>query len=243
MFAHMIPAPFIDKFTAFLVWLAERIDEIRERNALRAQAALEQAELEQARDDQDAATAAVLGADPAPADPAPAGPDARGGSREPLSAVRRRHRPVILVPGPHAGAARAAACYAGVRSKHVSLPDVIVLARLSAPCGRDKRPVWRGCAGLRLWDGPRIRIRANVVYARPYRYYIVTKIRQRPTSAKGWIGIRRRVWPCRRRGGRNAKSAKDGRPVKPGAAAAERAARRAPRSCAHDRQNDPATRA
>ncbi|MBW4089738.1 MAG: hypothetical protein HIU82_01300 [Proteobacteria bacterium] len=154
----MIPAPFIDRFTAFLVWLAERIAEIRERNALRAQAELEQAQLEQARDDQDAATAAVLAVDPASTDPAPAGPDARDGSRGLLSAARRRHRPVILVPGPHADAARAAACYAGARSKHVSLTDIIALARLTAPCGRDKRPVWRGCAGLWLWDGPQIRI-------------------------------------------------------------------------------------
>ncbi|MBW4093607.1 MAG: hypothetical protein HIU82_21280, partial [Proteobacteria bacterium] len=44
----MIPAPFIDKLTAILAWLAERLAEIRERNALRAQAELEQAELEQA---------------------------------------------------------------------------------------------------------------------------------------------------------------------------------------------------
>ncbi len=44
----MIPASFIDKLTALLAWLAERLAEIRERNALRAQAECEQAEREQA---------------------------------------------------------------------------------------------------------------------------------------------------------------------------------------------------
>ncbi len=139
----MIPALLLDRFTAFLVWLAERIAEIRERNALREQAALDQARDDQARCDRDAAMAALLAADPAPADPAPAGLDARGGSRGLLSAARRRHRPVILVPG--------------ARSKHVSLTDLIALSRLTAPCGRNKRPVWRGCAGLWLSDGPQIR--------------------------------------------------------------------------------------
>jgi hypothetical protein len=52
MFAVMIPAPFIDKFAAFLVWLAERIAEIRERNALRALAALDQAGDDQPQTDQ-----------------------------------------------------------------------------------------------------------------------------------------------------------------------------------------------
>ncbi len=52
MFADMIPAPFIDKLTAILAWLAERLAEIRERNALRAQAALDQAALDQAALDQ-----------------------------------------------------------------------------------------------------------------------------------------------------------------------------------------------
>ncbi len=51
-FAHMIPAPFIEKLTAILAWLAERLAEMRERNALRAQAALDQAALDQAEDDQ-----------------------------------------------------------------------------------------------------------------------------------------------------------------------------------------------
>jgi len=138
----MIPAPRLDRLISLLAWLAERIAAIREQAALR----------DQAGDDQDPAMAALL-----TAAPAPAGLDARGGARGLLPASRLRHRPVILVPGACANAPQAAAGYAGARSKHVSMTDIIALSCLPATCGRDKRPVWRGCVGLRLSDGTQIR--------------------------------------------------------------------------------------
>ncbi|MBW4093634.1 MAG: hypothetical protein HIU82_21435 [Proteobacteria bacterium] len=127
----MIPAPFIDKLTAFLAWLAERLAEIRERNALRALAELEQAGLQQAKcepagDAQDPALAAPLAADAAPA-----GPDARDGSRGRLPATRSRPSPTILVPDGCADAALAAAGHAGARMPRVSLPDIAALCGLA----------------------------------------------------------------------------------------------------------------
>jgi hypothetical protein len=149
MFAHMIPAPFIDKFTAFLVWLAERIAEIRERNASRAQAELEQAareqaaleraalertgreqagreqaECEQVVDAQDPALAAQLAIDTAPADAGPAEPDVRDGAHGRLPAAQLRPSPAILVPAAHADAAMAAVGRAGAQSPHASPPDI-----------------------------------------------------------------------------------------------------------------------
>ncbi|MBW4090447.1 MAG: hypothetical protein HIU82_04960 [Proteobacteria bacterium] len=128
----MIPAPLIDRLTAFLVWLAERIAEIRERNALRDQAALEQAALEQAAHEQAGDDQAGRDRDPAmaalsAADPAPAAPDARGGSRRLLPTARLRQPPVTLVPDGRADAATAAAGYAGARTQHVSMPDITAL--------------------------------------------------------------------------------------------------------------------
>jgi hypothetical protein len=134
MFAHMIPPVFIDKFTAFLVWLAERIAEIRERNALRAQAALEQAEREQAGDAQDPALVAPL-----VADAAPAGLDARDGSRRRLPTARLRPAPAIAVPDGRAVAAMALAGNAAARMPQVSRPQVslphVSLADIAARCG------------------------------------------------------------------------------------------------------------
>jgi hypothetical protein len=149
MFEHMIPPVFIDKFTAFLVWLAERIAEIRERNALRAQAELEQAKLEQVGREQARLEQAereqakcepagdahdpVLAA-PLAADAVPAGPDARDGSRGRLPAARLRPSPAILVPDGRADAATAAAGHAGARMPHVSLPRVSP-SDIAARCG------------------------------------------------------------------------------------------------------------
>jgi hypothetical protein len=138
MFADMIPAPFIDRFTAFLVWLAERIAEIRERNALRVEAEFEQAgheqanhdqaKCEQAGDTQDPALAAPLAAD------APAGPDVRDGSRGRLPAARSQPSPAILVPDGRADAAMAAAGQGGALMPQVSLPHVS-LSDIAALCG------------------------------------------------------------------------------------------------------------
>ncbi|MBW4093370.1 MAG: hypothetical protein HIU82_20055 [Proteobacteria bacterium] len=165
MFAHMIPASFIDRLTAILVWLAERLAEIRERNALRAQAELEQAEREQAEleqaaleqaefehaareqaereeskcepagDAHDPALAATLAADAAPA-----GPDVRDGSRGRLPVARLRPSPAILPPDGRADAATAVVDNAGARMPHVSLPYVF-LADIAARCGL-ARPRW-----------------------------------------------------------------------------------------------------
>ncbi|MBW4092337.1 MAG: hypothetical protein HIU82_14690 [Proteobacteria bacterium] len=140
----MIPAPFIDKLTAILAWLAERLAEIRERNALRAQAALEQAAREQAALDQaedDRAERHQAGCDQDPAmaalpaaDPAPAAPDAQGGSRGLLPAARLPHLPAILVPAILVPGARADAAAAagdtGTQSMHVSVANIIALFRL-----------------------------------------------------------------------------------------------------------------
>ncbi len=58
----MIPAPLLDRFIAFVAWLAERIAEIRERNALRDQAALDQAGDVQAETDQASLDLTLAGA-------------------------------------------------------------------------------------------------------------------------------------------------------------------------------------
>jgi hypothetical protein len=71
MFVDMIPAPFIDKFAAFLAWLAERIAEIRERNALRDQAALDRAADDLTETDPTETDQALL--DPTPAGAPPPG--------------------------------------------------------------------------------------------------------------------------------------------------------------------------
>jgi hypothetical protein len=155
MFADMIPAPFIDKFTAFLAWLAERLAEIRERNALRDQAALDQAVLEQAareqailreqaahdraalrepaRDDQaERDQDPAMGALPA-ADPALAGPDAPDGPQGLLPGARLRCPPAILVPYGRTNAATVAAGSPGARSKHISMTDIPALWCLARP--------------------------------------------------------------------------------------------------------------
>ncbi len=79
-----------------------------------------------------------------------------GVDRALLPASRRRRRLVFLVPGGRADAEAAAADYAAARSKDVSVADIIALWCLPATRGRDKRPVWRGCAGLTLGDGSQI---------------------------------------------------------------------------------------
>jgi len=79
-----------------------------------------------------------------------------GVDRALLPASRRRRRPVILVPGGRAEAEAAAADYANARAKDVSVADIIALWCLPAASRRDRRPVWRGCAGLTLADGTQI---------------------------------------------------------------------------------------
>ncbi|MGH3125220.1 MAG: hypothetical protein ACRDND_29915, partial [Streptosporangiaceae bacterium] len=79
-----------------------------------------------------------------------------GVDRALLPASRRRRRLVIVVPGGRAEVAAAAAAYAGARAKAVSVADIIALWCLPARGGRDRRPVWRGCAGLVLADGAQI---------------------------------------------------------------------------------------
>ena len=79
-----------------------------------------------------------------------------GVDRALLPASRRRRRPVILVPGGRAEAEAAAADYACARAKGVSVTDIIALWCLPAAGRRDRRPVWRGCAGLTLADGMQI---------------------------------------------------------------------------------------
>lgn len=79
-----------------------------------------------------------------------------GVDRALLPPSRRRRRPVIVVPGGRAEAAQAAADYACARAKAVSVTDIIALWCLPAAGGRDRRPVWRGCAGLTLADGTQI---------------------------------------------------------------------------------------
>ncbi len=79
-----------------------------------------------------------------------------GVDRALLPASRRRRRPVIVVPGGRADAEAAAADYAAARAKAVSVADILALWCLPAAGGRDKRPVWRGCAGLTLGDGSQI---------------------------------------------------------------------------------------
>ncbi len=79
-----------------------------------------------------------------------------GVDRALLPASRRRRRPVILVPGGRAEAEAAAADYACARAKAVSVADIIALWCLPAAGRRDRRPVWRGCAGLALADGTQI---------------------------------------------------------------------------------------
>ena len=73
-----------------------------------------------------------------------------GVDRALLPAARRRRRPVILVPGGRAAAAAAAADYAGARAKAMSGTDLLALCCLPATGRRDRRPIWRGCAGLAL---------------------------------------------------------------------------------------------
>jgi hypothetical protein len=156
MFAHMIPATFIDSLTALLAWLAERLAEIRERNALRKQAELEQAALEHAArgqadreearcepagDAHDPALAATLAATLAAA-AAPAGPDAPDGSRGRLPVARLRPSPVILAPGGRADAAMAMVDNAGAPMPQVSLPYVF-LADIAALCGLTRHR-WAG---------------------------------------------------------------------------------------------------
>ncbi len=79
-----------------------------------------------------------------------------GVDRALLPASRRRRRPVILVPGGRAEAEAATADYASARAKGVSVTDIIALWCLPAAGRRDRRPVWRGCAGLALADGTQI---------------------------------------------------------------------------------------
>ncbi len=79
-----------------------------------------------------------------------------GVDRALLPAARRRRRPVILVPGGRAEAEAATADYASARAKGVSVTDIIALWCLPAASRRDRRPVWRGCAGLALADGTQI---------------------------------------------------------------------------------------
>ncbi len=74
MFADMIPPTFIDKLTAILAWLAARLAEIRERNALRDQAALDQAGDDQTDIDQAALDPTRAGALPAVCPLSPPGP-------------------------------------------------------------------------------------------------------------------------------------------------------------------------
>ena len=71
-----------------------------------------------------------------------------GVERALLPAARRRRRPVILVPGGRAAAAAAAADYAAARAKAAPGTDILALCCLPATGRRDRRPVWRGCAGL-----------------------------------------------------------------------------------------------
>jgi hypothetical protein len=71
-----------------------------------------------------------------------------GVDRALLPASRRRRRPVILVPGGGAQAAAAAADYAAARAKAASGVDVLALCCVPAAGRRDRRLVWRGCAGL-----------------------------------------------------------------------------------------------
>ena len=73
-----------------------------------------------------------------------------------LLPASRWRRPVILVPGGRAEAEAAAADYASARAKGVSVTDIVALWCLPAVDGRDRRPVWRGCAGLALADGTQI---------------------------------------------------------------------------------------
>ncbi len=79
-----------------------------------------------------------------------------GVDRALLPASRWRRRPVILVPGGRAEAEAAAADYAAARAKDVSVADIVALWCLPAASRRDRRPVWRGCAGLALADGTQI---------------------------------------------------------------------------------------
>ena len=71
-----------------------------------------------------------------------------GVERALLPAARRRRRPVILVPGGRAAAAAAAADYAAARAKAAPGTDILALCCVPATGRRDRRPVWRGCAGL-----------------------------------------------------------------------------------------------
>ena len=79
-----------------------------------------------------------------------------GVDRALLPAARRQRRPVILVPGGRAEAEAAATDYASARAKDVSVTDIVALWCLPAASRRDRRPVWRGCAGLALADGTQI---------------------------------------------------------------------------------------
>ena len=79
-----------------------------------------------------------------------------GVDRALLPAARRRRRPVILVPGGRAAAAAAAADYACARAKTMSGTDLLALCCRPATGRRDRRPVWRGCAGLAPAGGAEI---------------------------------------------------------------------------------------
>ena len=77
-----------------------------------------------------------------------------GVDRALLPASRWRRRPVILVPGGRAAAAAAAADYASARAKAVSMADLLALGCMPPACGRDRRPIWRGCPGLGVAEIP-----------------------------------------------------------------------------------------
>ena len=79
-----------------------------------------------------------------------------GVERALLPPSRRRRRPVILVPGGCAAAVAAAADYTAARAKAAPGADILALCCLPATGRRDRRPVWRGCAGLALADGTQI---------------------------------------------------------------------------------------
>ncbi len=79
-----------------------------------------------------------------------------GVERALLPPSRRRRGPVILVPGGRAAAAAAAADYAAARAKASPGTDILALCCLPATGRRDRRPVWRGCAGLAPAGGAEI---------------------------------------------------------------------------------------
>ncbi|MBW4092111.1 MAG: hypothetical protein HIU82_13535 [Proteobacteria bacterium] len=153
----MIPAPFIEKLTAILAWLAERLAEIRERNALRDQAALDQAGDNQAEDHQAGDGPAAL--DPTRADALPPdcalSPRDSGPAPAPESCPQSPlasgpdsdsfpHPPAALVPAaPASSAAPIVAPAAAAPPRHQAPADGSVAALPAMTADPGPRPILR----------------------------------------------------------------------------------------------------